>query len=188
MRVCGVAAAPQGAKYLLHIPQVIDQVGEDNVIKSAIHFELVRVHLQEFHLGVILPGDGDHFRAKIHAQPARRLEAGEKIASPAAELQDRRTFGDEEAEEFRQTAVIGFSSRPALCIAGDVVPVLHPLAGVKFLFCLGHTLSTPVASSSFTFGWSRYPPYPPAAARSAHLSRCTPGEYQNRVMSQIINV
>jgi hypothetical protein len=94
----------------------------------------------------------DHFRTEIDPDFKRGFQVCKQISTPKTKLKNARTLGDEAAEEFRQTAVISFSSRPALSIAGDVGPLLHPSAGVKFLFYLGHILSSPVASSPFTLG------------------------------------
>ena len=110
----------------LDVPQVVDQVGQDDDVEglASMQVERVRVGLDEVQLRVPSRGAAQHRARKIHAQAERRLQRGQQVALATADLEHALVRGDQRAIHLGQARVIGARPVRGAREAGrDVVPV-----------------------------------------------------------------
>ena len=87
MRVAGVHTDAIRSISRLHVPEIVDQVGEDDVVKFGVQAELIDLALNETELRMVLRGPLEHLRRKIDADAQRGLERRQQIAGTATEFQ-----------------------------------------------------------------------------------------------------
>ncbi len=90
----------------LDIGQVVDEVGEEDVIKLFGAGKFGGVGDLKFKLGMALAGEVDYRRAEIDAHAAGRFERGEKIAQAAPHFQHAQSGRDEEREIIAQQLLV----------------------------------------------------------------------------------
>ena len=90
----------------LHVPQIVNQVGEDDVVEPGFQTELIDVAPHETELRMLSRGPLEHLRRKIDADAERRLERGQQIASAASEFQHPASRRHEVTVNFRQAPIV----------------------------------------------------------------------------------
>ena len=90
----------------LDIGQVIDEIGEEDVIEFFGAGKFGGVSDLEFELGMALAGKLDHRRAEIDAHAAGRFDGGEKIAEAATHFEDAQSGRDEKGEIFAKQLLV----------------------------------------------------------------------------------
>ena len=78
----------QATEQCLHVGQIINEVGQQNVIELFIARKLQCVGCVELQFRMTPARQVDDRRAEIHADAARRPDCSQKVAQTAAELQD----------------------------------------------------------------------------------------------------
>src|SRR5690242_14501160 len=71
----------------LDVPQIVNEIGEDDVIKLLIQRDLMDIAGQDGELGMAGARGRDHARREIDTEAKRRRESSEQIPSPATQLE-----------------------------------------------------------------------------------------------------
>ncbi len=108
----------------LHIPQIVNQIGEDHDVKLRIQAQLLSIGLDEPQMRVLLPRPAEHLGRDVDANAFRGIDGGEKIALGATDLEDALAGRDQEPEDLSQSAVIPAAQPlPAVAPSRHLVPV-----------------------------------------------------------------
>jgi hypothetical protein len=75
-------------QHLLHVPDVVQQIGQDDDVESSGKRQGMRITLDESKSGVPLRCRPNHFFREVDADPQTGPEGGQEVAFPAADLQD----------------------------------------------------------------------------------------------------
>ncbi len=131
-RVSRHGETPELFEDALHVPDVVEQVGNHDCVERSLEIgQVVRVALDEVQTGVPRGGAPHHLPREVDADPERRRERGEEIALAAPDLDHPPPCGDERAVNLRQPAVVA-AAQPAAAVepASHRIPVLDPRCGV----------------------------------------------------------
>ena len=93
----------------LHVGQIIDQVGQENVVVLFLGGKLVSVGDTELQFRMTLARQVNDRRAEIDTDAAGGPDGGQKIAQAATEFQDAQTGRNQKAEvTFQQQMIMTF--------------------------------------------------------------------------------
>ncbi len=112
----------------LDIPEVVDDIGEDDYIKFIVDGQKVCVSQQEVHLGMFLASEFEGFGGEIDAHTEGRLDCGEEISSTATDFEDPLARYHQVSVDFGEAfVVITTQSMPTAGPAGQGIPVCNSL-------------------------------------------------------------
>src|SRR5262249_3265689 len=100
----GVCARPR--EYLLHVPDVVDQIRQQDPVEGLPEFQFVRITHDEAQPRMALPGDANHLGRKVDTGSRARLHGSQQVARPAADFEDALARGNQPAINLVETAVI----------------------------------------------------------------------------------
>ena len=92
----------QPLQHGLDVRQVVDEIGQNDVIELFGRRKLQRIRPLKFQLRVTLPGELDHFRAEIHPHTAARFHGCQQISQPAPDFEHAQSRWHEKTEIFAQ--------------------------------------------------------------------------------------
>ena len=142
IRVRGVTTV-QPAEDGLHVPQVVDEVGQDDDVEGLARLERLGVGLDEAQVRMTRRAG----RSSLRRSRRRRrcgLERRQQVAAAAADLEHALAGTDEETEDAANSAMVMAGEDAGRVVGGDAVPVGDALGGERltgFQFRLLETLS-----------------------------------------------
>ena len=90
----------------LHVVEKSDEVGDDDVIKFLVEFEVLDIADSEFQMRIFLACGVNHVRADVDAEAAQWLEGVEQLAGAATDFEHGTVLGDVERKGPRQLFVV----------------------------------------------------------------------------------
>ncbi len=117
----------------LDVPEIVDEIGEDDDVERLIEDAIVNVRLDEVEIWIARAGAREHFGRKVDTAADRRFKRGEEIALRGAKLGDFQSWGDEVAVDLRQPAAVA-AAKALARVTGfrERIPMVDPaLAVVK---------------------------------------------------------
>ena len=112
----------------LDIPEVVDDIGEDDYIKFVIDGQMVGVGQQEVHLGMSAASVLERLGGEIDAHTEGRLDCGEQISSTATDFEDPLASYHQVSIDFGEAfVVITTQAMPTAGPAGQSIPVCNSL-------------------------------------------------------------
>ncbi len=132
-----------GVEDLLHIPDLVHQVGADNVIELGVEIEIMGIGFDELEMRMTLPRPRNHSGREVETDSRRRLQRRQKIPLPTADFEDPHTGRDQKPVNFGQPALISPPARqPLLHLRREPVPIETTLSGIcRLLLLFGRHLA-----------------------------------------------
>ena len=128
----GPAELPNPAEDSLNIPEIIDQIGEDDEIEFFFEADFVYIRLEKSQVGVSAPRPGKHPARKIDTDSDAGFKGSQKSSPSAAQLEDSTTGRNQGPVDLGKPHVV-VAPKPfgPVETSRDRVPIHNPLGCVE---------------------------------------------------------
>lgn len=122
---------PHDFEHSLNVPDVVDQIREDDEVEPLGKREIVRIRHDEADLGMTCRRKLDHLWREIHTDANGRRQCGQQIARPASDFEDALSRRNDGSIDFPQPLVVALV-RPIETAERSchLIPVLNPFGTV----------------------------------------------------------